>query len=60
MKKLLRLLISRLRSRIYAKRIRESSWVLIFSQSRANGAKYRGEELPHFKWRWPEKPHRPE
>jgi hypothetical protein len=30
-----------------------SDWQLIFSQSKANGCAYRGEDLPHVKWRWP-------
>jgi hypothetical protein len=30
-----------------------SDWQLIFSQSKANGCAYRGEDLPHAKWRWP-------
>jgi len=30
-----------------------SYWQFIFSQSKANGCAYRGEDLPHVKWRWP-------
>ena len=30
-----------------------SYWQLIFSQSKTNGCSYRGEDLPHVKWRWP-------
>ena len=30
-----------------------SDWQFIFSQSKANGCAYRGEDLPHAKWRWP-------
>ena len=30
-----------------------SYWQHIFSQSKANGCAYRGEDLPHMKWRWP-------
>jgi hypothetical protein len=30
-----------------------SYWQLIFSQSKTNGCCYRGEDLPHVKWRWP-------
>ena len=30
-----------------------SYWQLIFSQSKTNGCCYRGEDLPHAKWRWP-------
>jgi hypothetical protein len=30
-----------------------SDWQLIFSQSKTNGCCYRGEDLPHVKWRWP-------
>jgi hypothetical protein len=32
---------------------RLSYWQLIFSQSKTNGCCYRGEALPHVKWRWP-------
>ncbi len=28
-------------------------WQLVFSQSRANGAPYRGEQLPGHNWNWP-------
>lgn len=28
-------------------------WQLVFSQSRANGAPYRGEQLPGHIWNWP-------
>ena len=28
-------------------------WQLIFSQSKANGAQYEGEELPVCIWNWP-------
>ena len=30
-----------------------SYWQFIFSQSKTNGCCYRGEDLPHVKWRWP-------
>jgi hypothetical protein len=30
-----------------------SYWQAIFSQSKANGSAYRGEDLPHMKWQWP-------
>lgn len=30
-----------------------SSWQLVFSQSKANGAPYRGEQLPNLSWEWP-------
>ena len=30
-----------------------SYWQFIFSQSKTNGCCYRGEDLPHLKWRWP-------
>jgi len=30
-----------------------SYWQVIFSQSKTNGCCYRGEDLPHLKWRWP-------
>jgi hypothetical protein len=30
-----------------------SYWQFIFFQSKANGCCYRGEDLPHVKWRWP-------
>jgi len=30
-----------------------SYWQSIFSQSKANGCSYRGEDLPHMKWQWP-------
>jgi len=30
-----------------------SCWQSIFSQSKANGCSYRGEDLPHMKWQWP-------
>ena len=30
-----------------------SVWQLIFSQSKINGAPYRGEALPVYKWNWP-------
>ena len=32
---------------------RTSYWQAIFSQSKANGSVYRGEDLPHVKWQWP-------
>jgi hypothetical protein len=30
-----------------------SFWQLVFSQSKANGAKYGGEALPISSWNWP-------
>ena len=30
-----------------------SKWQLIFLQSKVNGAAYRGDKLPHYKWAWP-------
>jgi hypothetical protein len=30
-----------------------SFWQLVFSQSKANGADYYGEELPGYTWNWP-------
>lgn len=30
-----------------------SQWQLVFSQSKANGAHYRGEQLPNLSWEWP-------
>ena len=30
-----------------------SFWQLVFSQSKANGADYYGEELPSYTWNWP-------
>ena len=30
-----------------------SFWQLVFSQSKANGAPYIGEELPGRNWEWP-------
>lgn len=30
-----------------------SPWQLVFSQSKANGAAYRGEQLPNLSWEWP-------
>jgi hypothetical protein len=30
-----------------------SPWQLVFSQSKANGAHYRGEQLPNLSWAWP-------
>src|SRR3989304_2630497 len=33
-----------------------SYWQSIFSQSKANGCFYRGEDLPHMKWQWPRGP----
>jgi hypothetical protein len=30
-----------------------SRWQLVFSQSKANGAYYNGEELPTLPWHWP-------
>ena len=30
-----------------------SFWQLVFSQSKANGADYYGEELPGYTWSWP-------
>lgn len=30
-----------------------TSWQLIFSQSKANGALYEGETLPTSAWNWP-------
>ena len=30
-----------------------TSWQLIFSQSKANGAQYEGEMLPTCAWNWP-------
>jgi hypothetical protein len=30
-----------------------SYWQFVFSQSKTNGCCYRGEDLPHLKWRWP-------
>jgi hypothetical protein len=30
-----------------------SPWQLVFSQSKANGAPYRGEQLPNLSWAWP-------
>lgn len=30
-----------------------SFWQLVFSQSKANGAKYTGETLPVSTWNWP-------
>jgi len=34
-------------------RERMTFWQLIFSQSKANGAQYRGETLPICRWNWP-------
>lgn len=42
------------RSRVYgAEQGKLSYWQLVFSQSKTNGCCYRGEDLPHVKWRWP-------
>ena len=42
------------RTRVYGdEEGRLSYWQLIFSQSKTNGCCYRGEALPHVKWRWP-------
>lgn len=30
-----------------------SFWQLVFSQSKANGARYTGEALPTSSWNWP-------
>ena len=30
-----------------------SAWQLVFSQSKVNGATYRGEQLPNLSWEWP-------
>jgi hypothetical protein len=30
-----------------------SQWQLIFLQSKINGAAYRGDKLPQYKWAWP-------
>jgi hypothetical protein len=35
--------------------VRLSCWQLIFSQSKANGCFYDGEDLPHANWQWPKK-----
>ena len=41
-------------TRVYGdKEGKPSYWQLIFSQSKTNGCSYRGEDLPHVKWRWP-------
>ena len=32
---------------------RPSFWQLVFAQSKVNGARYAGEELPVGKWNWP-------
>ena len=36
-----------------AKEEKVSYWQFIFLQSKVNGCSYRGEALPHAKWRWP-------
>ena len=36
-----------------ADEVKLSSWQLIFSQSKANGCFYGGEDLPHANWQWP-------
>lgn len=36
-----------------AESARPSHWQLIFLQSKANGAAYKGEELPGRNWDWP-------
>jgi hypothetical protein len=36
-----------------AEEARLSYWQLVFLQSKVNGCSYRGEALPHAKWRWP-------
>lgn len=42
------------RDRVYRARAGKLSyWQFIFFQSKANGCSYRGEALPHVKWRWP-------
>jgi hypothetical protein len=42
------------RTRVYGDQEgKHSYWQLIFSQSKTNGCCYRGEDLPHVKWRWP-------
>jgi hypothetical protein len=42
------------RTRVYGDQEGKLSyWQLIFSQSKTNGCCYRGEDLPHVKWRWP-------
>jgi hypothetical protein len=41
------------RNHLYADEDKISYWQLIFLQSKANGCSYRGENLPHMKWRWP-------
>lgn len=32
---------------------KRSFWQRVFSQSRVNGALYRGEQLPAMRWEWP-------
>jgi hypothetical protein len=36
-----------------SQRVKMSQWQLIFLQSKVNGAAYRGEKLPQYKWGWP-------
>jgi hypothetical protein len=35
-------------------KLRPKDVEIIFETSRANGAEYRGNELPTYKWQWPE------
>jgi hypothetical protein len=32
-----------------------SKWQLIFLWSKVNGAAYRGDKLPQYKWAWPKR-----
>lgn len=32
-----------------------TSWQLIFLQSKVNGGRYYGDDLPAYRWEWPER-----
>ena len=46
-------LIKEILTKPYVDEDKMSYWQSIFSQSKANGCSYRGEDLPHMKWQWP-------